>query len=141
MRIFLVLGAKSDTPKMCKQMDVFAFSHKAQNFLKARCARLGPWHLLPPPAELSRAPPAVHVKAVADSALRCTGLSLGCVYGSSAASTSAVQLEQPQASTRARAERGASAFAGLVAGCNSLCGILPVTVPALLPYFLPISLK
>ena len=111
MRIFLVLGAKSDTPKMCKQMDVFAFSHKAQNFLKARCARLGPWHLLPPPAELSCAPPAVHVKAVADSALRCTGLSLGCVYGSSAASTSAVQLEQPQASTRARAERGASAFA------------------------------
>ena len=34
-----------------------------------------------------------YVKAVADSALRCAGLSLCCVCGSSAASTSAVQLE------------------------------------------------
>jgi|TARA_B100000767_G_scaffold231688_1_gene223244 hypothetical protein len=42
MRIFLVFGAQTHTPKMCKQMDVFAFSQKAQNFLKARCARLGP---------------------------------------------------------------------------------------------------
>jgi len=42
MRIFLVFGAETHTLKMCKQMDVFAFSQKAQNFLKARCARLGP---------------------------------------------------------------------------------------------------
>ena len=41
-------------------------------------------------------PAAVHVKAVADSALRCAGLSLCCVCGSSAASTSAVQLEYQQ---------------------------------------------
>ena len=33
---------------MCKQMDVFVFSQEAQFFLKARCARLEPWHLLPP---------------------------------------------------------------------------------------------
>ena len=47
-RFFLVFGAQTHTPKMCKQMDVFAFSQEAQIFLKARCARLEPWHLLPP---------------------------------------------------------------------------------------------
>ena len=41
-------------------------------------------------------PAEVHVKAVADSALRCAGLSLCCVCGGSAASTSAVQLEYQQ---------------------------------------------
>ena len=79
---------------MCKQMDVFAFSQEAQFFLKARCARLEPWHLLP--RRRKHMPAAVHVKAVADSALRCAGLSLCCVCGSSAASTSAVQLEYQQ---------------------------------------------
>ena len=79
---------------MCKQMDVFALSQEAQFFLKARCARLEPWHLLPPRRRHIFA--AVHVKAVADIALRCAGLSLCCVCGSSAASTSAVQLEYQQ---------------------------------------------
>ena len=40
---------------MCKQMDVFAFSQEAQFFLKARCARLEPWHLLPPRARRQHA--------------------------------------------------------------------------------------
>ena len=39
---------------MCKQMDVFAFSQEAQFFLKARCARLEPWHLLPPRRNICR---------------------------------------------------------------------------------------
>ena len=43
----MVFGAQTHTPKMCKQIDVFAFSQEAQIFLKARCARLEPWHLLP----------------------------------------------------------------------------------------------
>ena len=90
----MVFGAQTHTPKMCKQMDVFAFSQEAQFFLKARCARLEPWHLLP--RRRKHMPAAVHVKAVADSALRCAGLSLCCVCGSSAASTSAVQLEYQQ---------------------------------------------
>ena len=90
----MVFGAQTHTPKMCKQMDVFVFSQEAQFFLKARCARLEPWHLLP--RRRKHMPAAVHVKAVADSALRCAGLSLCCVCGSSAASTSAVQLEYQQ---------------------------------------------
>ena len=90
----MVFGAQTHTPKMCKQMDVFAFSQEAQFFLKARCARLEPWHLLP--RRRKHMPAAVHVKAVADGALRCAGLSLCCVCGSSAASTSAVQLEYQQ---------------------------------------------
>ena len=55
-------------------------------------------------------------------AARCAAQASLCyVCGSSAASTSAVQLEQPQASTRARAEgkRSIGKRAALVAGCNS----------------------
>ena len=58
---------------------------------------------------------------------RCAAqASLCCVCGSSAASTSAVQLEQPQASTRARAEEEEHRQESCTrCRVQLLCGILP----------------
>ena len=49
--IFFPWGAQHQTQNLIKEMDIFAFWQEAQNFLKARCARLGPWLALPLAAE------------------------------------------------------------------------------------------
>ena len=60
------------------------------------------------------------VKAVADGALRCAGLSLCCVCGSSAASTSAVGWSSRRlAQEQEQRKRSIGKRAALVAGCNS----------------------
>ena len=49
--IFFPWGAQHQTQKLIKEIDIFAFWQEAQNFLKERCARLGPWLALPAAAE------------------------------------------------------------------------------------------
>ena len=82
------------------------------------------------PRRRKHMPAAVHVKAVADSALRCAGLSLCCVCGSSAASTSAVQLEyqQEQEQRKRSMEHRQEISSSTALQCKLqpiLCGILP----------------